>query len=379
MQVEYKKEWMDTYLWILPEKQNEDCYVERMLLHNPGEGRLEFSRQHKDGEEYYCYKITGKKALNSIYAMLPIGERQIRNILKQLFDALEKGKEYLLSEEDFVLSPQYIFAEFPQMELALCYVPGYGVPLKQQLEGLFEYLLNRVDYDDKNAVELLYDCYMFCMRECGGLAEIRAKIEKKENEEQGDEERKVLLPKWEEPKFKRTGDEKPVVRYAEPETEEKQGTQGSYFSWLSEKLFHRKRKEITEEIPMVAEEKASYYAAPEAEEVQERTVLLSTLKKEEGLSLINARTGEVVQVDKFPFYIGIAEGYVDFKPKGDGISRIHCCISKKGSDYYISDLNSTNGTYLDGKEIFPGTEVLLSANAELRITSDIFYIKFPCH
>jgi len=137
MQVEYKKEWMDTYLWVLPENRTEGSYVEQMLLYNQGEGRLEFSRQEKEGEEYFCYKVTGKKALNSIYAVLPIGERQIRSILKQLFDVLENGREYLLCEEDFVLSPNYIFATFPQMELEFCYVPGYGVPLREQLEGLF--------------------------------------------------------------------------------------------------------------------------------------------------------------------------------------------------------------------------------------------------
>ena len=38
MQAEYKKEWMDTYLWILPEHQIEDNYIEKMLLHNQGEG-----------------------------------------------------------------------------------------------------------------------------------------------------------------------------------------------------------------------------------------------------------------------------------------------------------------------------------------------------
>ena len=94
MQVEYKKEWLDTYLWVLSEHHIQDSYIEKMLLHNQGEGRLEFSKQQCDGEEYYCYKITGKKALNSVYSMMTIGERQIRGILQQLFTTLEIGKEY---------------------------------------------------------------------------------------------------------------------------------------------------------------------------------------------------------------------------------------------------------------------------------------------
>ena len=30
MQIEYKKEWMDTYLWVLPDGQAEGPYIEKM-------------------------------------------------------------------------------------------------------------------------------------------------------------------------------------------------------------------------------------------------------------------------------------------------------------------------------------------------------------
>ena len=66
MQVEYKKEWMDTYLWVLPDHPTEESFEEKMIKCNPGSGRLEFLREEKDGEEYFCYKVTGKKALSSI-------------------------------------------------------------------------------------------------------------------------------------------------------------------------------------------------------------------------------------------------------------------------------------------------------------------------
>lgn len=367
MQAEYKKEWMDTYLWVLPDNRKEESCEERMIKHNPGEGRLEFFRQEKDGEEYFCYKVTGKKALNSIYAALSIGEHQIREILGQLFATLESGKEYLLSEEDFVLSPNYIFATFPQMTLEFCYVPGYGVPLRHQLEGLFEYLLNRVDYEDKQAVTLLYDCYMFCMKEKGGLAEIKKLLEKE-------------IPKVNPVKIVSESQkvQKPVV-YPEPaESYEKKSSSGSYVSWLTEHLFPWKRREI----PLVAEEPEEYKAEKQEEypvEETERTVLLSAVKKPAGPELVCEQTGEVVPLTKFPFYIGSAREYADYVPVGEGISRIHCCISKREDNYYLSDLNSTNGTYLNKKEVVPGKEVLLSANDEIRVTSQEFYIKFPCH
>ncbi len=359
MRTEYKRELMESFLWVYPEGGQESCFEEEMIRHNPGEGRLEFFRQYQNGEEAYCYKITGKKALSSIYAALPIRERQLRSVLIQLLDTLATGKEYLLTEEDFLLSPQYMFAEFPEMKLFLCYVPGYGVPVKNQLEGLFEYLLNRVDYEDKVAVELLYDCYMFCVRENGGISELRKRIE-------------TGKPEFEKPEIKEPKPVETVQSYKEPEEKI------SYFSRLSGWLFGKKAKEEQEYLPLVAEEKEEYYAAPEVVEEEEKTVFLSTIQREE-VSLLYDRTGEVIPVTKFPFYIGSAKDYVDFTVRGDGISRIHCCITKKGESYYLSDLNSTNGTFLDKKEVIPGRDEILVENSEIRILSEIFYVKFPCH
>jgi len=362
MQVEYKKEWMDTYLWVLPDKDSPEAYEEKMIRYNPEGGWLPFSRQSKDGEEYFCYKVTGKKALNSIYAALPMGERQIRSILGQLFATLEKGREYLLSEDDFVLAPNYIFATLPHMALELCYVPGYGVPLRDQLEGLFEYLLNRVDYEDKQAVNLVYDCYMFCMREKGGLTEIKKLLE---------EDMKKSPPK--EAPVERTLPEPVVIQ----EKVEKP-VQTSYVSWLAEKIFPWKRRETV----LVAEKEESYRGKSgelPVPEDNDRTVLLCAPPKPAGPELVCEQTGEVVPMAKFPFYLGSAKEYADFVPAAEGVSRIHCCISRKENNYYLSDLNSTNGTYLNGKEVAPGKEILLSANDELRICSQEFYIKFPCH
>ena len=133
----------------------------------------------------------------------------------------------------------------------------------------------------------------------------------------------------------------------------------------------------------MAEEREEYRAekrGPQAlQEDSDRTVLLSAVQQSTGPELVCEQTGEVIPLTKFPFYIGSTREYADYIPEAEGVSRIHCCISKKENNYYLSDLNSTNGTYLNGTEVVPGREALLSANDEIRITSQEFYIKFPCH
>ena len=43
MQAEYKKEWMETYLWVLPDNLAEESFEEKMIQNNPGGGRLELA------------------------------------------------------------------------------------------------------------------------------------------------------------------------------------------------------------------------------------------------------------------------------------------------------------------------------------------------
>lgn len=370
MQAEYRKEWMDTYLWVLAEKEPKEEYAEQMLLHNQGEGRLEFTKQQEGTEAYYCYKITGKKALNGIYAMMSIGEHQIRKILRQIFGTLDKGKEYLLNENDFVLLPNYIFATLPKIEIELCYVPGYNVPLKEQLESLFEYFLNRVDYEDKKAVELLYDCYMFCVKEQGGITEIRERIERETGEN--------TIPK--EPAIEKElpGRREEKTEWEEDEPE-KQAVEagGSYVTWLTDRFFHKKKREAL----LVAEQREEYKAEKQMElpKWEEKTMFLSGATAPKQAQLTNEATGEVFSLVKLPFYIGSVENYADCVLKEQGVSRIHCCINKKEENYYLSDLNSTNGTYLDGREVMPGKEERLWDGAVIRIAKTEFYVNLPCH
>ena len=48
------------------------------------------------------------------------------------------------------------------------------------------------------------------------------------------------------------------------------------------------------------------------------------------------------------FLIGKKKDAVDGLLKARGISRIHARVTKEEKEYYLADLNSTNGTFLNG-------------------------------
>lgn len=84
-----------------------------------------------------------------------------------------------------------------------------------------------------------------------------------------------------------------------------------------------------------------------------------------------------IYISKFPFRIGKMEGVTDYQICNNAVSRKHADILKEQSKYYIVDLGSTNGTYLNGKRIQPGVKEVLSegmfvkfANSEFKIHID---------
>ena len=71
--------------------------------------------------------------------------------------------------------------------------------------------------------------------------------------------------------------------------------------------------------------------------------------------------GRHVIIRRFPFIMGKMKTRVDEVIEGEGISRIHAMIKEQDGFYYISDLNSLNGTGVNGK--------MLEANETVEISS----------
>ena len=60
---------------------------------------------------------------------------------------------------------------------------------------------------------------------------------------------------------------------------------------------------------------------------------------------------EIIYVDTFPFIIGKSK-MANFTIQGNTyVSRKHCRITKRGAIFYLEDLNSTNGTFINGEPL----------------------------
>ena len=56
------------------------------------------------------------------------------------------------------------------------------------------------------------------------------------------------------------------------------------------------------------------------------------------------------------------------------ISRIHCKIVKEGEGYRICDLNSANGTYVNGERLEPNEQRIIKKGDIVRLANSDFEI-----
>ena len=109
---------------------------------------------------------------------------------------------------------------------------------------------------------------------------------------------------------------------------------------------------------------------PPKEAAGSNTILLSDyLQKKKDLNLtlvlqngqeLESYYEERLLPDTFPCAIGNIAAYCSIVIHSELISRLHACIYREDGAFYLEDMNSTNGTFLNGRRLLPKERQLLS-------------------
>lgn len=95
------------------------------------------------------------------------------------------------------------------------------------------------------------------------------------------------------------------------------------------------------------------------------------VKKADGYEAVT----EKLEPDSYPCTIGSLEESSDIYIASPIISKMHACIIKDEDKSYIEDMNSTNGTFINGERIAMHNKMCLSDGDALRIASYEFVVK----
>lgn len=107
------------------------------------------------------------------------------------------------------------------------------------------------------------------------------------------------------------------------------------------------------------------------EAAADRTILLYN-KSAGSPRLKRLADGEMVIIGRWPFRIGRMAEQVDYCIKNPAVGRIHAELSKATEGYFITDMNTRNGTYVNGVRIEPNTEHPVKSGDRIMLANEEF-------
>ena len=421
MEIEKKRELGTQRLLISTEEERED-FRERMMLENEICGHLPFSIRRINGRKTYEYNIEGLSSLEE-ESEKKLGFWVIKALAGGLAEIVDAGAPFLLREDDYVVTPGTVFIDKNSKELKLVYCPGYGQSLKERLEALMEFCLDTIDYDDSLAVRSVYGLYMRVRDGCSlrQLRELVREIEEtpaKDSAGEGSKERSGQA----DPRVEEEPTPASVMKYypeVVPPCPVKRSPKqfvrdfwdsadkrvrltllaviGGYavlsLAVLSGKFesLSRKVMGIPAWIPVMIAATAVCLTmivrkvrstvrllgkkSPRKEEVDENeTVLMIGSGTRESLILVSDGMPGL-STDRFPCVIGKDGSYCDIAVDAKGVSRKHFRIDRNSKgEVTVEDLNTINGTFLNGHKLAPNMSVELREGDELSFGSVSYYV-----
>ena len=338
MEVSYKRRFNQSYMILKHEEYSARTHDLAILAHNKISGFLPMDTEIADGTMCFWYEITGKQTLKDYLTRRQADCKLLYLLFEGIRKILEVVSDYLLDEKNILLQEEYIYIDFAQEELKFVYLPEWRKDSRTAFRELMEVVLQRLDYSDKTATAVAHEMYQ------GSLGQeesflmmwkktLKESFEGMNGELQEDRAIKSVAADGEE-----TSQKVCIEWNEEPEINKKSRKQKKNSNWLKQKI---KLKDRPEEEPLPLQPR---------EEVSHPTEVLIGNKEMQGILIYQGvGTAASMRIDKSIFMIGKQEGEVDGYIDAKSVSRIHAKIEQVEGDYYIEDLNSTNGTYLNGE------------------------------
>lgn len=438
--VKYYKDLNHNYLIIKDRAREAQSYQHKMITTNKMRHFLACKIRYVDQECHFYYEISSRQNMACFFDGTPMDYGNLKHLFEYIKEALDELDNYLLNSRGLLLQPEYIFRNPETEEYFFLYYPYYE---EEGYMPLAEFLVERVDHAQEEAVSLVYKIYEMAQDNQFIISEILALFA--EDMPEVPESIEVSAHMDEEQDMDFFGSEDFSMESAKEKEEAPKHLMAAgilsavcaaaaaavfgirYFYTLSiqetaistvgsiiltimaaglfvylilnicgmRKHWKKDRKytkgqgagePIAErEEPLPLDSAACVYeggtvpAVPGTVKRKTRdisgdgreygnTVFLETAVCKTEHKLYGTNKGNKYHIDlaKLPCTVGKLAGSVDVVIKDSTISRIHARFTRQKEGIFVTDMNSTNGTFKNGLRLEPNETVLIEQGDELR-------------
>lgn len=162
MEISYEGDASYRYMRIPTDYECGSHYAVRMMMENRIDGLLKMQIQRIDNETAFCYDITECRSVKEYCEDKEVDFLLVDSLYTQILNMVEQGREYLLPDIHYLLSPNTIFLKEGRdglWNVKAGYYTGQHAELECQMIAFTEFMMEHVNHKDKRAVQLVYGIY----------------------------------------------------------------------------------------------------------------------------------------------------------------------------------------------------------------------------
>lgn len=359
----------------------------KMMLNNEIPGLLEFELRVINNKSHYYYDVTGLKTLEAKAAQGNFTHEQLREILGQMIDIIEEGKEYFLKEGDYILGEKYMYWSEARKKLSLCYYPNYNSNIQEQIKDFTIFLMNHINYQEEAAVIMVYGFNKISTQEDCSFEKFKEVLDKRQRKAESPKESvsrdREKIREQMQLSLKRQQEEQ--EKREEVKREERRRNMSICMSFLG--LLCLVLAGIFLYRNIVLGRLGKFVMAAAAVwglgflavlvwivvEIRKYGKFVKDCAYYCLVSEGECEEGErEIRITDFPCYIGKSMEQNRIVIYNQAVSRRHALIDKEEGRYFLTDLHSTNGTYLNHLRIPPEQKVPIQESDEISF-ADVSY------
>lgn len=428
----FHKEGMKRYMIAANEEIEEDSYRSRLMQYHPVPYFMPYELRVLDGKQMRYYLLPYHTILQTVMEHISFTPDKLRNMLLSIIGVIETVENYLLDFDGIVWNSNRISVEINSGRLVFCYNPVV-CPENGSLKELLSELLQAVGKRDEETVLLLLQFYNLVTEPQCTLEQLLQFREEKLEGPKG--KREVLdetdvsvdISKRPEPigAGERQGQDMSVlivrgiffillgvnfilipclllniltydyIKYlfgslgglivvtiiymSLTKEESPEDIMQAYFqeNGFSENDVinpgQKERHQPAEQIEYgetTLLDAGSQWDGPDAD----NAIVEEDTPEELCLMPMKAEKGETIRMYKESIVLGCMPEGCDYILEGKGVSRMHAKLIKREGSLYVLDLNSTNGTYLNGECIDNGETYELEKGDVVSFSTVEFYV-----
>ena len=333
-----------------------DSFDEKILLLKKYPGLLPIKKSFQNDSAEYWYDISGMQSLD-IYCQIRTPKLEfIEKLILSICSEIEILEKNLVDSNCLILEPETIFINNQNDEIIFTANPGKQDTIEDKIKALMEYMLTKIDHTDREIVDKAYSLYEKCIEAGSNINDLQRIIISERNKF-SDIERKVQ-------KSLEEVEPNEVDEYVGEEKQE--NSKNTIWELILSKL---KRNKDTLNDYMISPDEEIIEEEPEFHPTVCLTNYYETVR---GILRYEGRDQyKEIAIDKDQVIIGNGKD-VDCEIVKETISHFHAKIVKEEGAYYIEDLNSTNGTWVNGEALSYKERRKIEKNDEIKF-ADINY------